>query len=67
VTDLATFDRYLAPDITYLSLTWENPELQRILPWAGSHKGITAFKACAQKIAGGWDILRFDFERVIGE
>jgi ketosteroid isomerase-like protein len=66
-TDLASFDRYLAPDVEYISLNWENPELRRIMPWAGSHKGIAAFRECAQQIADSWDILRFDFERVMGE
>jgi ketosteroid isomerase-like protein len=66
-TDLASFDRYLAPDIEYISLNWENPELRRIMPWAGSHKGIAAFRECAEKIAASWDILSFDFERVMAE
>lgn len=65
--DLASFDRYLTPDIEYISLNRDNPELGQILPWAGSHKGIDAFRECAEKIVASWDILSFEFERVMGE
>ena len=66
-SDLALYDRYLATDIEYISLNWDHPELRQILPWAGTHKGIAAFRECAEKIAASWDILIFDFERVMAE
>ena len=31
--------RLVAPDATYVSLNFDNPELRRIMPWAGTRTG----------------------------
>jgi uncharacterized protein len=36
-------NRVVAPDATYVSLNTDNPELAKILPWAGTSKGPQAF------------------------
>jgi hypothetical protein len=33
----------VAPDATYVSLNTENPELAKIMPWAGASHGPQAF------------------------
>ena len=36
-TDLSALSKLVAPDATYISLTHANPDLRRILPYAGAH------------------------------
>ncbi|MER2105166.1 MAG: nuclear transport factor 2 family protein, partial [Pseudomonas atacamensis] len=31
--------RLAAPDATYVSLNFDNPELRKIMPWTGTNKG----------------------------
>ncbi|MBV9310387.1 MAG: nuclear transport factor 2 family protein [Solirubrobacterales bacterium] len=36
-------ERLVAPDATYVSLSYDDPELNRIMPWAGTKHGAQAF------------------------
>jgi hypothetical protein len=38
-TDLDFVRQYTTDDFTYVSLNYDNPELKRIMPWAGTTKG----------------------------
>ena len=38
-TDLASVSKLMAPDATYVSLNYDNPDLKRIMPWAGTSRG----------------------------
>jgi uncharacterized protein len=37
-TDDKVVSRLMAADSVYMSLTFDNPELRRLMPWAGVHK-----------------------------
>src|SRR5271170_6913431 len=37
--DLANVKSVTTPDVTYVSLNEDNPELERYLPWTGTNKG----------------------------
>jgi hypothetical protein len=39
----AAADRLVAPDATYVSLNFSNPELKKIMPWTGTDKGPRAY------------------------
>src|SRR5579862_8658430 len=41
--DPAVVNRLVAPDATYVSLNTDDPELQKIMPWAGTARGPQAF------------------------
>ncbi len=41
--DPEVVERVVAPDATYVSLNNENPELAKIMPWAGTSHGPQAF------------------------
>jgi hypothetical protein len=47
--DLAVVKSVTTPDLVYVSLNENNPELKRYLPWAGTNKGpesiVRAFEA----------------------
>jgi ketosteroid isomerase-like protein len=38
-SNLKVLQQLMTPDATYVSLNFENPELKKIEPWAGTHKG----------------------------
>lgn len=46
--------RLVAHDATYVSLNFENPELQQILPWTGTNYGPTAFSSLFLQLANYW-------------
>ena len=37
-TDESVVDRLMAESSVYMSLTFENPELKKLMPWAGIHR-----------------------------
>jgi hypothetical protein len=41
-----------APDATYVSLNFDNPEPKKILPWTGTNKGPKAFSGLFLQITG---------------
>ena len=41
--DAEVVNRVVAPDAVYVSLNTENPELHKIMPWAGTSHGPQAF------------------------
>lgn len=55
----AAAERLVAPDATYVSLNFENPELQRILPWTGTNYGPKAFSSLFLQVASYWEIEDF--------
>jgi uncharacterized protein len=49
----------VAPDATYVSLNTENPELTRIMPWAGTSHGPQAFLANLSEMYTRWENQAF--------
>jgi ketosteroid isomerase-like protein len=49
----------VAPDATYVSLNTENPELTRIMPWAGTSRGPQAFLANLSEMYTRWENQAF--------
>lgn len=50
----AAAERLVAPDATYISLNFDNPELKKILPWTGTNKGPEAFSGLFLQLADYW-------------
>jgi ketosteroid isomerase-like protein len=50
----AAAQRLAAPDATYVSLNFDNQELQKILPWTGTNKGPEAFSNLFLQLADYW-------------
>jgi hypothetical protein len=38
-SNLKVLRQLMTPNATYVSLTFDNPELKKVMPWAGTHKG----------------------------
>jgi hypothetical protein len=58
--------RLVADDATYISLNFDNPELKRILPWAGTSKGPRAFIDTFSRVADYWTIEEFSVTDLFG-
>ena len=55
----AAANRLVAPDATYVSLNFSNPELKKIMPWTGTDKGPRAYSGTFLGVANYWKIDDF--------
>lgn len=56
----STVAELVAPDATYVSLNYDNPDLKRIMPWCGSHRGAQSIVETFVNANRHWEILAFD-------
>ena len=56
-TDLASVRELVAPDATYVSLNYDNPELKRIMPWDGEFRGHAGYEDWARQMSAAFDRL----------
>jgi hypothetical protein len=56
----------VAEDATYVSLNYDNPDLKKIMPWAGTGKGPQAFIDTFRRVGQFWQILAFSPEELFG-
>ena len=64
--DPAVVHALVAPDATYVSLNYENSELKRIMPWAGTARGPEAILGTYTRVAEFWESEAFDVETIFG-
>jgi ketosteroid isomerase-like protein len=58
-TNLGVLRQLVTPDVTYVSLNFDNPELKKIEPWTGTHKGPQALSEVFAAIQRFWKTLDF--------
>ena len=58
-SNLNVLQQLMTPDATYVSLNFDNPELKKIEPWAGTHKGPQALSNVFAAIQRFWKTLDF--------
>ncbi len=58
--------RLVAPDATYVSLNFDNPELRRIMPWAGTRTGPEAVLDTYTRVGRFWRSEAFEVEELFG-
>lgn len=67
-TNPAVIEEIVHPDATYISLNFHNPELQRILPWAGTHhEGAKGFINTFSGVHEYWTIQAFEVQDIFSE
>jgi uncharacterized protein len=59
-------DRLVAEDATYISLSFDNPELKKILPWTGTAKGREAYTSTFIRVARYWTVEDFSVSASFG-
>jgi uncharacterized protein len=58
-TNSKVLEQLMTPDATYVSLNFSNPELKKVMPWAGTHKGPQALLDVFTAIQRYWKTLDF--------
>jgi uncharacterized protein len=58
-SNLKVLRQLMTPDATYVSLNFNNPELKKIEPWAGTHKGPQELADVFGAIQRFWKTLDF--------
>jgi uncharacterized protein len=58
-TNVEVLKRLMTPDARYVSLNFDNPELKKIMPWTGTHKGPQALADVFAAIQRFWKTLEF--------
>ena len=58
-TNVEVLRKLTTPDVTYVSLNFDDPELKKIEPWAGTHKGPEALPDVFAAIQRFWKTLDF--------
>lgn len=61
-TDLEFVEQYTTDDFRYVSLNYDNPELKRILPWAGTSNGAASLVRTFVDVERYWTIDDFEIE-----
>ncbi len=55
------------PDVNYVSLNRNHPDLTRILPWGGDHHGPEEIVAAFQGIYTMWETVAFDVKAAFSQ
>ena len=58
-SNLKVLQQLMTPDVTYVSLNFDNPELKRVMPWTGTHTGPQALFEVFAAIQRYWKTLDF--------
>jgi uncharacterized protein len=58
-SNLKVLRQIMTPNATYVSLSFDNPELKKVMPWAGTHKGPQALSDVFAGIQRFWKTLDF--------
>jgi hypothetical protein len=58
-SNLKVLQQLMTPDATYVSLNFDNPELKKVMPWTGTHKGAQALSDVFTAIQRFWKTLDF--------
>ena len=58
-TQVEVLKQRMTPDATYVSLNFDNPELKKVMPWTGTHKGPQALADVFAAIQRFWKTLDF--------
>jgi ketosteroid isomerase-like protein len=58
-SNLKVLSQLMTPDATYVSLNFNNPDLKKVEPWTGTHKGPQALSDVFAAIQRFWKTLDF--------
>ena len=66
-TDLDKVRSLVAEDVTYVSLNYDNPDLHRIMPWAGTGRGAERIVKTFVDVDRFWEKVDFLSEALFGD
>jgi hypothetical protein len=65
-TDVEHVRSLVTPDVTYVSLNYDNPDLRRIMPWAGTSRGPESIVKTFVDVSRCWEVQSFEPEALFG-
>jgi ketosteroid isomerase-like protein len=65
-TDLEHVRSLVTPDVTYISLNYSNPDLKKIMPWAGTSHGPESIVKTFKDVSRFWEVVSFEPEAIFG-
>ena len=67
LSDPAVVKELVAEDSVYVSLNYQDEDLKKIMPWAGTGHGRDALRKTFSDVARHWQIEEFDLGDVFGD
>lgn len=61
-TELDHVRRYTTDDFMYVSLNYKNPELKKIMPWAGTTAGTEGLVQTFKDVFTYWSVVSFELQ-----
>jgi hypothetical protein len=65
-TDIDHVQSLVTPDVTYVSLNCNNPDLKRIMPWCGTSRGPESIVKTFVDVSRYWEVQSFEPEALFG-
>ena len=65
-TDIEHVRSLVAPDVTYVSLNYDNPDLKKIMPWCGTSRGPESIVKTFVDVSRYWEVQSFETEALFG-
>jgi len=65
-TDIDHVQSLVTPDVTYVSLNYNNPDLKRIMPWCGTSRGPESIVKTFVDVSRYWEVQSFEPEALFG-
>ena len=65
-TDIEHIRSLVAPDVIYVSLNYDNPDLKKIMPWCGTSGGPESIVQTFVDVSRYWEVQSFETEALFG-
>lgn len=65
-TDIEHVRSLVAPDVTYVSLNYDNPDLKKIMPWCGTSRGPESIAKTFVDVSRYWEVQSFETQALFG-
>jgi uncharacterized protein len=65
-TDIEHVRSLVTPDVTYVSLNYDNPDLKKIMPWCGTSRGPESIVKTFVDVSRYWEVQSFETEALFG-
>jgi hypothetical protein len=65
-TDIEHVRALVSPDVTYVSLNYDNSDLHKIMPWAGTSRGPESIVKTFVDVGRYWEVQSFEPEALFG-
>jgi ketosteroid isomerase-like protein len=66
-TNLANVQSVTTEDVTYVSLNFDNPDLHKVMPWAGTNRGPQSIVEAFTGMGRVWETRAFEVRDVISD